>query len=77
MENLIEYFPRDYDDRSNVLAIKNIEKDKINTVKGKIISKLETLKIKNINITKTKIDDGTGILEVVWYNQPYLKILLK
>lgn len=73
IKDLIEYFPRDYDDRSNVFNIKDIQKNKINTVKGKIISKLETLKIKNITITKTRIDDGTGFLEVVWYNKPYLK----
>lgn len=73
VNDLIEYFPRHYDDRSNVSPIKDVEKDKINTVKGKIISKLETIKIKHINVTKTRIDDGTGILEIVWFNQPYLK----
>ncbi|MDE6357125.1 MAG: DNA helicase RecG, partial [Eubacteriales bacterium] len=65
VNDLIEYFPRHYDDRSNVSPIKDVEKDKINTVKGKIISKLETIKIKHINVTKTRIDDGTGILEIV------------
>lgn len=77
VNDLIEYFPRDYDDRSNVLPIKDIEKGKINTVKGKIICKLETIKLPNINITKAKIDDGTEVLEVVWFNQPYLKNKIK
>ncbi len=77
INDLIEYFPRDYDDRSNVSCIKDIEKDKINTIKGKIISRIETLKIKNITISKTRIDDGTGILEIVWFNKPYLKNSIK
>ena len=74
---LIEYFPRDYDDRSNVCKIKDIELNKINTVKGKVISNPETAKIKHISITKIRIDDGTGFLEIVWFNQPYLKNTIK
>lgn len=77
INDLIEYFPRDYDDRSNVCKIKDIELNKINTVKGKVISNPETAKFKHISITKIRIDDGTGFLEIVWFNQPYLKNTIK
>ncbi len=77
INDLIEYFPRDYDDRSNVCKIKDIELNKINTVKGKVISNPETAKIKHISITKIRINDGTGFLEIVWFNQPYLKNTIK
>lgn len=77
INDLIEYFPRDYDDRSNVCKIKDIELNKINTVKGKVISNPETAKIKHMSITKIRIDDGTGFLEIVWFNQPYLKNTIK
>ena len=77
INDLIEYFPRDYDDRSNVCKIKDIELNKINTVKGKVISNPEIAKIKHISITKIRIDDGTGFLEIVWFNQPYLKNTIK
>lgn len=77
INDLIEYFPRDYDDRSNVCKIKDIDLNKINTVKGKVISNPETAKIKHISITKIRIDDGTGFLEIVWFNQPYLKNTIK
>lgn len=77
INDLIEYFPRDYDDRSNVCKIKDIELNKINTVKGKVISNPETSKIRHVSITKIRIDDGTGFLEIVWFNQPYLKNTIK
>lgn len=77
INDLIEYFPRDYDDRSNVCKIKDIELNKINTVKGKVISNPETAKIRHVSITKIRIDDGTGFLEIVWFNQPYLKNTIK
>lgn len=77
INDLIEYFPRNYDDRSNVCKIKDIELNKINTVKGKVISNPETAKIRHVSITKIRIDDGTGFLEIVWFNQPYLKNTIK
>ncbi len=77
INDLIEYFPRDYDDRTNVCKIKDVEMDKINTVKGRVVSKPEIMKIKHISIIKIRIDDGTGFLEIVWFNQPYLKNTIK
>lgn len=77
VNDLIEYFPRDYDDRSNVLKIKDIELNKINTIKGKVVIKPETTKIKHLSITKIRISDDTGFLEIVWFNQPYLKNTIK
>lgn len=75
--DLIEYFPRDYDDRSNVKSIKDVEEEQVNTIKGFVVSKPETLFKKNISITKTRVDDGTAAIECVWYNQPYIKNNLK
>lgn len=74
---LIEYFPRDYDDRSRVTKINETELNKVNTVKGRIVAKPETIRIRSVQITKARIEDETGILEVVWFNQPYLKNTIK
>lgn len=77
VNDLVEYFPRYYDDRSNVLSIKDAEINSVNTVKGKISTSLQTMKTRNISITKALIDDGTEIMEIVWYNKPYLKNSIK
>lgn len=77
VNDLIEYFPRDYDDRSNVSNISDVEIGKSVTVKGAVISKPETMKIKNISMSKIRIDDGTGLLEIIWFNKPYIKSTVK
>lgn len=77
VKDLIEYFPREYDDRSNVKKINEVSINEINTIKGFVVSKPETLSVKHLQITKTRINDGTGIIEVLWFNQPYLKNTLK
>ena len=77
INDLIEYFPRDYDDRSNIIKIKDIQLNEVNTIKGKVICRPETTKIKNLSITKIKITDGDKFLDIVWFNQPYLKNTIK
>lgn len=77
VKDLIEYFPRDYDDRSKVTKINELELNKVITVKGRVVAKPEVMRVRAMQITKTRIDDGTGILELVWFNQPYLKNTIK
>jgi ATP-dependent DNA helicase RecG len=70
---LIELFPRDYQDRSNIVPICEIENYGISSIKGFLAQSPENYKIKSLCITKIKIKDATGVIEIVWYNQPYMK----
>lgn len=73
VNDIIEYFPRAYDDRSNISKIKDIEKDKKNTIIGRIVGTVQNIKSKNITISKAKIFDGETYLDIVWYNRAYIK----
>ncbi|MBR1443636.1 MAG: ATP-dependent DNA helicase RecG, partial [Firmicutes bacterium] len=73
VKDLIEYIPRDYDDRSTSVKINEVKINEVNTVKGVIMSKGENVKIKNITVTKIRLKDDSGFIELVWYNQPYMK----
>ncbi len=75
--DLIEYFPRDYDDRTNVKMIDELEEGEVNTFTAKIYSQPETMRIKNMFITSVRVSDGSHIIQCVWYNQQYLKNLFK
>ncbi len=75
--DLIEHFPRDYDDRSNFRKTDEVVLNEENTVKGIISVKPELLKKGEFQIVRAKIYDDKGILEAVWFNQPYLKNTLK
>lgn len=46
-------------------------------VKGFLCSTPENIYINSLSITKIKIKDKTGILNIVWYNQKYLKNYFK
>lgn len=73
IKDLLEYFPRTHEDRSDVININNVIINETNTVKGKIISEPQVLNTKNLKIIKVSISDGTGFLNVIWFNQEYLK----
>lgn len=77
VKDLIEYFPRDYDDRSNVKKIKDLILNEENTFQAKIVSNAENIRIQSRILTRVKVKDETGAIYLVWYNQPYMKTTLK
>ena len=71
--DLIYYFPRRYEDRSNLKPINQIQVGKTETIKGKVLA-LDLKKPRpRLEILKVAISDGTGIVYAVWFNQSYLQ----
>ena len=70
---LIFHFPHRYEDFSETIPISKAEPGKTNCFQGEIkeIKNIKTFR-KRIYITEAKIQDETGELRVVWFNQPYL-----
>lgn len=73
VEDLVEYYPRDYEDRSSYVPINEAEAGKVNTIKGRVQGKPEARRIRNMTIVNARINDGSGNIECVWFNQPYVK----
>lgn len=77
--DLVQYFPRAYEDRSKIRAIKDISnnEDRPVLVNGTVKSVVELRPRRGMTILKVLISDGTGGLELVWFNQPFKKRLFK
>ena len=77
--DLLNYFPRDYDDRSDVKTLSELIPDAVNTVRGTVASEPVNADLKRkggggrFTVTKVAVKDLTGTLEITWFNQPYLK----
>lgn len=72
--DLLRYFPRDYDDRSDVRLISELELNISQTVRGTIASAGEAVTLRpGMSIVKFMLQDESGTLELVWFGQPYLK----
>ncbi len=73
VSDLIDYFPFRYDDFSQVVKVKDLLPNQIVTIKGKIIliSNRRSFK-KRMTITEALLEDETGSIKVIWFNQPFL-----
>ena len=71
--DLLFYFPFRYDDFSEVKKISEVELGEIVSIVGKIIDirNVRTWKRK-MNITEALIEDESGAIKAVWFNQPFL-----
>ena len=78
VQDLLYYFPARYDDFSDIIPIKNAEAGQVACVQGRIISidQTHTFK-KGMDITEVIIEDETGEISALWFNQPYLAQSLK
>ncbi len=77
IKDLLYHLPCRYENYSNVIKIQNISPGEKVSLIAKIV-KFENIYTKNSKrFQKAKVADETGELEVVWYNQPFLKNILK
>ncbi len=76
--DLLFHFPFRYDDFSEVKKISEVELGEVVSVRGKIvdIQNIRTWKRK-MNITEALIEDESGAIKAVWFNQPFLVRNLK
>lgn len=75
--DLFYYFPRNYEDRTNFKSINQLKEGEYAVIKGKLFG-IETLRTRTRKtMIKAKVSDGTGFVELVWFQMPYLKKSLK
>jgi len=73
IRDLIFHFPHRYEDFSNVIPIAQINPGDIVSVRGKIkeIKNIRTFR-KRLTLTQALLEDDSGSVKVMWFNQPYL-----
>lgn len=78
VKELIFHFPYKYDDFTNNISISNLKINEVCTIFGKIIEIKTTQSWqKKIYITEALIEDKTGAMKALWFNQPYISKILK
>ncbi len=71
-KDFLYHIPSRYEDYSLISNISNIQPGEIVTIKGTIIDIKNTYTRKFTTIQKAKVEDKTGIIEITWFNQPFL-----
>jgi len=78
IKDLIFHYPARYLDYSKFIKISELRANQLKVVKGDIVA-IETCSAKSrrMAITEAIVQDETGTLKVVWFNQPYLEQALR
>lgn len=74
LEDLITYYPREYEDRGKVTKIKDLKNGEESLIEAIVVSKMNENRVrKNMTIYKLVVRDETGTIVLSWFNQSYLK----
>ncbi len=78
IEDLLTYFPRDYEDRTKIKNIEDLVNGEEITIIAKVVSEVTINRIrKNMTIIKATVEDNTGKCTITWFNQTYIKQNIK
>lgn len=72
VEDLLYLFPRRYDDFSALKQIRQLQYGEEVTIVGTIWETHNRQSRRGQTITQTILSDGTGTIQITWFNQPYL-----
>ena len=74
LEDLITFFPRGYEDRSKPKMICDLVDGEDALISCYPVGRMSEIRIRaNMTLCRLLARDETGGIELVWYNQPYLK----
>ena len=78
IKDLIQYYPRVYEDRTELRKIAEFLNNENVLFTAKLVSNSFTQRrLGKLIISKGIFTDGTGFVELVWFNQSYLKDTIK
>ncbi len=78
LADLLAHYPRTYEDRTTFKKIIELQHEETVCIKAAVSSSVSTNIIrKNLKIHTVKVSDGTGFLELVWFNNPFIEKQIK
>ena len=70
--DLISYFPREYENWSNILPIESLTDGANGSFVAVVRQKPSLLRKGKMAILRAVLSDGSGTIRAVWFNQPYI-----
>lgn len=77
LNDLIQYYPRRYEDRSLMKSVNSLTEGEVETFQGVILNMAESRPRRGLHILKIAVGDDSGIANLVWFNQPHQKKIYK
>ncbi|MCL2766585.1 MAG: DNA helicase RecG, partial [Peptococcaceae bacterium] len=76
LRDLLNHFPRQYQDRTIIRQAGACNSGETATFQGTVVSVEEQRPRRGMTVTKLALHDGLGVFYGVWFNQPFIKRIL-
>ena len=76
-EDLLVYFPRDYEVFKDIQTIAEAPTGSINAVIGTVCGNPTVKKVRNLTIINVLVKDSSGAMQLTFFNMPFLRNTLK
>lgn len=74
IEDLISYYPRAYQDRSQIKKIEELQDGEEALIEAVTVAGVSTFKLRrNMSVSKVQVQDDTGRCMITWFNQDYIR----
>lgn len=73
IKDLIEYYPRVYEDRTKLYTISEIIVGENALFIADVVKPVQVLRKGKLTVLSTYVSDDTGICKLTWFNQKYIK----
>lgn len=72
VQDVLWFFPRRYEDRRNLPQLVMLRPGEAATVRGRLINVSTRSTSRGKVLIKAVLDDGTGQVDLIWFNQPWV-----
>ena len=76
-EELVQYYPRDYEQFKEPILLREAEQEELVSVPGVVRGNIATRHVRNLSITTFSADCDGEKLSLTYFNMPYLKNTIK
>ena len=77
VEDLLRYLPRAYEDRTDVRDICDVQEGESVCIRASLAGGIRAFRARTgARVIQTRVSDGTGIMNLTWFNAPYVQNVL-
>ncbi|WP_035773553.1 ATP-dependent DNA helicase RecG [Butyrivibrio sp. VCD2006] len=77
VEDLLSYFPRDYDICGEIKSVADLRSGEISAVRLSPIGNIAVKRVRNLSILTFKAGDVTGNMQITYFNMPFMRNNIK
>lgn len=76
--DLLRYLPRGYEDRTDIREICDVEDGESVCIRASLAGGIRSFRARTgARVIQTRVSDGTGVMNLTWFNAPYIEKTLR